>query len=57
MTICKNCNYCKPRRKGLPERCKLMKYKTIDVSVSIGQTPAWCPMKKFEKGKTEVQWI
>ena len=47
---CINCDYCKfPRTandNGGACKCKAMKYKTIDVYVSGGETPKWCPLKK-----------
>lgn len=49
MDKCENCNYCKfPRSSddnGGSCKCKLMKYKTIDVYVGGGETPTWCPLK------------
>ena len=47
---CERCTYCKfPRSEndnGGACKCKLMKYKTIDVFVCEGQTPNWCPLNK-----------
>ena len=44
---CEQCGYCRyPRSDGDNSglcKCKLMKYKTIDVYVSGGETPVWCP--------------
>ena len=52
MAQCIFCNYCKfPRTandNGGACECKLMKYKTIDVWVSGGNTPEWCPLNKKE---------
>ena len=48
MDECMTCGYCKfPRTaddNGGACKCKLMKYKTIDVYVSGGETPKWCPL-------------
>lgn len=45
---CMNCGYCMfPRTtddNGGACKCKLMKYKTIDVYVIGGETPEWCPL-------------
>ena len=50
---CENCNYCQyPRTSddnGGACKCRAMKRKTIDVMVSLGETPEWCPIKKREK--------
>lgn len=47
---CLMCGYCQwPRSAGDNGgscKCKAMKRKTIDVYVSGGETPDWCPMKK-----------
>lgn len=47
---CERCEYCKFPRSENDNwgncKCKLMKYKTIDVLVCEGQTPNWCPLKK-----------
>ena len=55
MMICMNCDFCKyPRTaddNGGACKCKLMKYKTIEVYVSGGETPEWCPFKKVGEGK------
>ena len=46
---CVNCKYCRfPRTandNGGNCKCKIMKNKTIDVYVSGGETPSWCPRK------------
>lgn len=46
---CVNCKYCRfPRTandNGGSAKCKIMKNKTIDVYVSDGETPDWCPRK------------
>lgn len=56
---CERCDYCRyPRTaddNGGNCKCKLMKYKTIDVYVGGGQTPDWCPLKK-EKGERENEY-
>lgn len=48
--VCLNCGYCKFPRSANDNngvcKCKLMKYKTIDVYVSGGETPEWCPLNK-----------
>lgn len=48
---CETCNYCKYPRTADDNRgackCKLMRYKTIDVIVTGGGSPAWCPLKKL----------
>lgn len=49
MTVfCLYCDFCKfprsPYDNGGACKCKKMKYKTIDVYVSGGQTPTWCPL-------------
>lgn len=54
--MCINCGYCQfPRSandNGGACKCKLVKYKTIDVYVSGGETPVWCPLnKKQDKGE------
>ena len=47
---CERCGYCSfPRSaddNGGQCKCKLAKYKTIDVYVSGGETPLWCPLTK-----------
>ena len=47
--MCLYCEHCKfPRSandNGGACKCKIMKYKTIDVWVSGGGTPEWCPLK------------
>ncbi len=47
---CEWCRHCRfPRTSndnGGLCKCKIMKYKTIDVYVSGGETPDWCPLKK-----------
>lgn len=49
---CERCKYCiYPRSSddnGGRCKCKLMKYKTIDVYVSNGECPNWCPLKNNE---------
>ncbi len=48
---CETCNYCKYPRTTDDNcgacKCKLMRYKTIDVIVTGGGSPAWCPLKKL----------
>ena len=48
MNKCETCKYCKyPRTtddNGGACKCKLMKYKTINIYVSGGETPSWCPL-------------
>ena len=52
MMKCECCNYCRYPRSSDDNhghcKCKLMKYKTIDVYVVGGETPNWCPLKKSE---------
>lgn len=53
---CAYCDYCRwPRTandNGGACKCKIMKNKTIDVYVSGGETPVWCPLNaKEEKQK------
>lgn len=47
--LCAYCDYCRwPRTandNGGACKCKIMKNKTIDVYVSGGETPSWCPLK------------
>jgi hypothetical protein len=47
---CEQCKYCRfPRSSGDNGgccKCKIAKYKTIDVCVAGGQTPNWCPLLK-----------
>lgn len=54
---CEMCQYCKyPRTTDDNSgacKCKLMKYKTIDVYVGGGNTPQWCPLKDFSKNETD----
>lgn len=46
---CVNCIYCRFPRSAKDNngncKCKIMKNKTIDVYVSGGETPIWCPRK------------
>ncbi len=55
ITPCEYCGYCRfPRSSddnGGLCKCKLAKYKTIDVYVSGGETPSWCPMIKKRGAK------
>lgn len=55
--ICINCEYCRFPRSANDNsgacKCKLMKYKTIDVYVSGGETPEWCPRNKIQKENKE----
>lgn len=57
---CFDCNYCKfPRTaddNGGACKCKIMKYKTIDVYVIGGETPEWCPKSKKERIPSEREW-
>lgn len=50
---CENCNYCQHPRtsedNGGACKCRAMKRKTIDVMVSLGETPEWCPLKERER--------
>lgn len=50
---CEQCKYCRfPRSSndnGGSCKCKIAKYKTIDVYVSGGETPLWCPLLKKEE--------
>lgn len=54
---CERCDYCRYPRSdndnGGACKCKLMKYKTIDVYVGGGQTPDWCPLKKDGERRTD----
>ena len=47
---CETCKYCQTRyvAKIMDNtfKCRLMKYKTIDVPVLGGGSPAWCPINK-----------
>ena len=53
MGECMTCKHCKfPRTtddNGGACKCKIMKYKTIDVYVSGGETPEWCPLRNKER--------
>lgn len=53
---CAYCKYCRfPRTVNDNSgacKCKAMKNKTIDVYVSGGETPSWCPQKETEKTQT-----
>ncbi len=55
---CINCDHCKfPRSiddNGGACKCKLMKYKTIDVYVSGGETPIWCPLKEIQNDTRRI---
>lgn len=55
---CMNCEYCKfPRTSDDNNgacKCKLMKYKTIDVYVSGGETPEWCPLNTRTSQKGDI---
>lgn len=50
MKACEYCEFCKfPRSSddnGGSCKCKLLKYKTINVSVCGGETPQWCPLQR-----------
>lgn len=54
---CMSCNHCKfPRTaddNGGSCKCKIMKYKTIDVYVSGGESPEWCPLNTRKPQKEE----
>lgn len=58
MIRCENCKYCQYPRSENDNwgccKCKAMKRKTINISVSNGLTPIWCPLIKMPtcKGKT-----
>ena len=56
--ICLYCKYCRfPRTSndnGGSCKCKIMKNKTIDVYVSGGEVPLWCPRQKEEKPLNEL---
>lgn len=47
---CETCNYCKYPRTATDNggacKCKLMQYKTIDIIVTGGGSPAWCPINR-----------
>lgn len=51
---CEYCQYCRfPRSNndnGGSCKCKII-YKTIDVYVTGGKTPEWCPLKQKKRGK------
>ncbi len=51
---CEYCKYCRFPRSANDNngscKCKIMKNKTIDVYVSGGETPEWCPLKPKKKG-------
>ena len=53
--VCISCDYCQwPRSyndNGGACKCKAMNRKTIDVYVSGGQVPEWCPLNKEREGK------
>ncbi|MDE7191915.1 MAG: hypothetical protein K2O35_05570 [Clostridia bacterium] len=59
MPRCEMCDYCKYPRTTADNsgacKCKLMKYKTIDVIVTNGGSPAWCPLKKLTDGNPIVE--
>jgi len=46
---CASCKYCRFPRSANDNngkcKCKIMKNKTIEVYVSGGETPTWCPKK------------
>lgn len=50
---CEYCRYCRFPRSSTDNggacKCKIMKYKTIDVYVAGGGTPHWCPLKRHVK--------
>lgn len=52
---CEFCKHCRFPRNSNDNwgccKCAIMKYKTIDVSVTDGQTPEWCPIIKREPEK------
>ena len=54
---CESCTYCRYPRSandnGGACKCKIMKNKTIDVYVSGGQTPLWCPLNTKASKKEE----
>ncbi len=56
---CETCNYCKyprtPDDNNGACKCKLMQYKTIDIIVTGGGSPAWCPFKKLTDGNPIVE--
>lgn len=56
---CLYCDFCQwPRTSndnGGLCKCKAMKRKTIDVYVSGGETPAWCPLKKKEAEREDTE--
>ena len=47
---CETCDYCKFPRTSNDNwgacKCRIMNWKTIDVSVSGGQVPDWCPLNQ-----------
>lgn len=48
---CETCNYCKyprtPDDNGGVCKCKLMRYKTIDIIVTADNAPEWCPLDRL----------
>ena len=50
---CENCDYCQYPRTSVDNggacKCRAMKRKTIDVMVSLGETPEWCHLKERER--------
>lgn len=58
-TRCETCNYCKyprtPDDNNGECKCKLMQYKTIDIIVTGGGSPAWCPFNNLTDGNPIVE--
>lgn len=54
---CERCQYCKYPRTSDDNcgacKCKLMKFKTIDVYVGGGETPTWCPLLQAKTKRIE----
>jgi len=54
---CIICQYCRFPRSANDNngscKCKIMRNKTIEVYVSGGQTPQWCPLNKDNKNLDE----
>lgn len=59
MNKCETCKYCKfprsPDDNGGACKCKLMRYKTIEVCVCGGEVPKWCPLNILDKNRGNKQ--
>lgn len=52
--VCENCRYCQYPRSSNEWgycKCKIMKYKPIDILVCERQIPSWCPLTKKKEDK------